>query len=85
MLMVAGNGSKNSQITQHIAASSPGRGLHSAFFQRQYKVTAPATDDGRAGQVTRLAVVMIAAALYLGATVPVKAPAVGLPSMLLFW
>jgi hypothetical protein len=39
MLMVAGNGSRNSQITQHIAARPPGGGLHSAFFQRQYGLT----------------------------------------------
>jgi hypothetical protein len=39
MLMVAGNGSRNSQITQHIAARPPDGGLHSAFFQRQYKLT----------------------------------------------
>jgi hypothetical protein len=38
MLMVAGNGSENSQITQHIAARPPDGGLHSAFFQRQYKI-----------------------------------------------
>jgi len=39
MLMVAGNGSLNSQITQHIAARPPDGGLHSAFFQRQYKLS----------------------------------------------
>jgi len=39
MLMVAGNRSENSQITQHIAARPPAGGLHSAFFQRQYKLT----------------------------------------------
>ncbi len=39
MLMVAGNSSENAQITQHIAARPPGDGLHSAFFQRQYKLT----------------------------------------------
>ncbi|MBN9085661.1 MAG: hypothetical protein J0J01_02030 [Reyranella sp.] len=39
MLMVAGNGSPNAQITQHIAARPPDGGLHSAFFQRQYKLT----------------------------------------------
>jgi hypothetical protein len=38
MLMVAGNGSANSQITQHIAARPPEGGLHSAFFQRQYRL-----------------------------------------------
>lgn len=39
MLMVAGNGSENAQVTQHIAARPPAGGLHSAFFQRQYKLT----------------------------------------------
>ncbi|MDI1284526.1 MAG: hypothetical protein PSV46_09020 [Reyranella sp.] len=39
MLMVAGNGSANTQVTQHIAARPPEGGLHSAFFQRQYKLT----------------------------------------------
>ena len=39
ILMVAGNGSANAQITQHIAARPPEGGLHSAFFQRQYKLT----------------------------------------------
>ncbi len=39
MLMVAGNGSENSQVTQHIAANPAEGGLHSAFFQRQYKLT----------------------------------------------
>jgi len=38
VLMVAGNGSENAQITQHIAARPPDGGLHSAFFQRQYKL-----------------------------------------------
>jgi len=38
MLMVAGNASENSQVTQHIAARPPEGGLHSAFFQRQYKL-----------------------------------------------
>ena len=38
MLMVAGNGSENTQVTQHIAARPPAGGLHSAFFQRQYKL-----------------------------------------------
>jgi len=36
MLMVAGNTSENSQVTQHIAARPPAGGVHSAFFQRQY-------------------------------------------------
>ena len=39
MLMVAGNSSENTQVTQHIAARPPDGGLHSAFFQRQYKLT----------------------------------------------
>jgi hypothetical protein len=39
MLMVAGNGSETSQVTQHIAARPPNGGLHSAFFQRQYKLS----------------------------------------------
>jgi len=39
MLMVAGNSSENAQVTQHIAARPPDRGQHSAFFQRQYKLT----------------------------------------------
>ena len=39
MLMVAGNRSDDAQITQHIAARPPAGGLHSAFFQRQYKLT----------------------------------------------
>lgn len=39
MLMVAGNSSENAQVTQHIAARPPEGGLHSAFFQRQYKLT----------------------------------------------
>jgi hypothetical protein len=38
MLMVAGNSSPNAQVTQHIAARPPEGGLHSAFFQRQYKL-----------------------------------------------
>ena len=38
MLMVAGNSSENAQVTQHIAARPPVGGLHSAFFQRQYKL-----------------------------------------------
>jgi hypothetical protein len=39
MLMVAGNSSATAQVTQHIAARPPDGGLHSAFFQRQYKLT----------------------------------------------
>lgn len=38
MLMVAGNASENTQVTQHMAATPPEGGLHSAFFQRQYKL-----------------------------------------------
>lgn len=38
VLMVAGNGSAHSQITQHIAARPPEGGVHSALFQRQYKL-----------------------------------------------
>lgn len=38
MLMVAGNSSENCQTTQHIAARPPQGGVHSAFFQRQYKL-----------------------------------------------
>ena len=39
MLMVAGNSSEDAQVTQHIAARPPAGGLHSAFLQRQYKLT----------------------------------------------
>ena len=39
MLMVAGNGSASAQVTQHIAARPPAGGLHSAFLQRQYRLT----------------------------------------------
>ena len=39
VLMVAGNSSASAQVTQHIAARPPAGGLHSAFFQRQYKLT----------------------------------------------
>jgi hypothetical protein len=39
MLMVAGNGADNAQVTQHISARPPEDGLHSAFFQRQYRLT----------------------------------------------
>lgn len=38
MLMVAGNGAADTQVTQHIAARPPVAGLHSAFFQRQYRL-----------------------------------------------
>jgi len=41
MLMVAGNSSENAQVTQHIAARPPDGGLHSAFFQRQYRLVRP--------------------------------------------
>jgi len=47
MLMVAGNGSVNSQVTQHIAARPPEGGLHSAFFQRQYKLYSSQTSSRR--------------------------------------
>ena len=39
VLMVAGNSSENTQVTQHIAARPPAGGLHSVFLQRQYKLT----------------------------------------------
>jgi hypothetical protein len=39
MLMVAGNSSADSQVTQHIAARPPDGGLHSVFLQRQYRLT----------------------------------------------
>ena len=38
MLMVAGNGAADAQVTQHIAARPPAGGVHSAFFQRQYRL-----------------------------------------------
>jgi hypothetical protein len=38
VLMVAGNHSESAQITQHIAARPPAGGLHSTFFQRQYRL-----------------------------------------------
>lgn len=38
VLMVAGNASENAQVTQHMAATPPEGGLHSAFFQRQYRL-----------------------------------------------
>lgn len=38
MLMVAGNGAADAQVTQHIAARPPEGGQHSAFFQRQYSI-----------------------------------------------
>ena len=38
VLMVAGNSSPTSQATQHIAARPPEGGIHSAFFQRQYRL-----------------------------------------------
>ena len=43
MLMVAGNGAADAQVTQHIAARPPAGGVHSAFFQRQYSVPPGAT------------------------------------------
>ena len=45
MLMVAGNGSEETQVTQHISARPPEGGLHSAFFQRQYRLVG--NIDGR--------------------------------------
>lgn len=41
MLMVAGNASDNAQVTQHISARPPEGGMHSAFFQRQYRLLSP--------------------------------------------
>lgn len=41
MLMVAGNGTEKTQVTQHISARPPEGGLHSAFFQRQYRLDSP--------------------------------------------
>lgn len=38
VLMVAGNSSATAQATQHIAARPPPGGVHSAFFQRQYRL-----------------------------------------------
>ena len=38
MLMVAGNGSPDTQVTQHISARPPEGGAHSALFQRQYRL-----------------------------------------------
>lgn len=38
MLMVAGNRSKDTLVTQHIAARPPEGGLPSAFFQRQFRL-----------------------------------------------
>lgn len=43
VLMVAGNGSPDAQVTQHIAARPPEGGVHSAFFQRQYAIALRAT------------------------------------------
>jgi len=39
VLMVAGNSGPTAQATQHIAARPPDGGIHSAFFQRQYRMT----------------------------------------------
>ena len=38
VLMVAGNGGAEAQVTPHIAARPPEGGVHSAFFQRQYRL-----------------------------------------------
>ena len=38
MLMVAGNGGPDTQVTQHLAARPPEGGAPSAFFQRQYRL-----------------------------------------------
>lgn len=38
VLMVAGNGRADAQVTPHIAARPPEGGIHSAFFQRQYRL-----------------------------------------------
>lgn len=38
VLMVAGNGAAGAQVTPHIAARPPEGGIHSAFFQRQYRL-----------------------------------------------
>lgn len=38
VLMVAGNGGADAQVTPHIAARPPEGGVHSAFFQRQYRL-----------------------------------------------
>jgi hypothetical protein len=46
VLMVAGNASENARITPHIAARPPVGGLHSAFFQRQYRLAAPSEGEG---------------------------------------
>jgi len=40
VLMVAGNASADTQVTQHIAARPPEGGVYSAFFQRQYRLAA---------------------------------------------
>ena len=40
VLMVAGNTTATAQPTQHIAARPPEGGIHSAFFQRQYRLAA---------------------------------------------
>lgn len=39
MLMVAGNGGRGGQVTQHMAARPPEGGVHSALFQRQYRIS----------------------------------------------
>ena len=38
VLMAAGNGGPNALPTQHMAARPPEGGIHSAFFQRQYRL-----------------------------------------------
>jgi hypothetical protein len=38
VLMAAGNGAGDAQITQHIAARPPEGGIHSALFQRHYRL-----------------------------------------------
>lgn len=45
VLMVAGNGRGDAQVTPHIAARPPEGGVHSAFFQRQYRLV-PAGQQG---------------------------------------
>lgn len=50
VLMAAGNGSESAQVTQHIAARPPEGGLHSAFFQRQYKLTSDQVTSSAEGR-----------------------------------
>jgi len=49
MLMVAGNASQEAQVTQHISARPPEGGLHSAFFQRQYRLDTALQADSPVG------------------------------------